>query len=241
MSKQRPHITDALLDRLVDGELSDEERRELLLTLDLQGDSWRRCALAFIEAQVWRQGLRQSVGATAEARPQGALAPRTVPPVAAVDGEDRRRWRAAGWLAIAASLVAAFGLGQQWRADKQRDDGASIASVNVAPGAAAVAPAAAAPGLPTGDVITLVAHDASGRPQRIRVPLVEGRALGSQFAETPAWSAAPELTRQLDQQGLDLTARRRYAPLFFEQQNEVIPMIVPIDDAVVRRVARPVY
>jgi len=61
------------------------------------------------------------------------------------------------------------------------------------------------PGLAARDAVTLVVNDQGGRPQRIRVPLVEGRRLGAQFAETPGWSESPELTRQLNEQGLGLT------------------------------------
>src|SRR5258708_18365268 len=42
-------------DRLVDGELPDGERRELLLRLETEPDGRRRCALAVLEAQSWRQ------------------------------------------------------------------------------------------------------------------------------------------------------------------------------------------
>jgi hypothetical protein len=37
---------DRLLDRLVDGELGEVERRELLLRLESEPGGWRRCALA---------------------------------------------------------------------------------------------------------------------------------------------------------------------------------------------------
>ena len=46
-----------LLDLLVDGELTPGERRELLTRLDEQPEGWRRCALAFLEAQAWQQDL----------------------------------------------------------------------------------------------------------------------------------------------------------------------------------------
>ncbi len=49
---------DILLDRLVDGELPADERRALLQSLDSRPDGWRRCALAFLEAQSWRSELR---------------------------------------------------------------------------------------------------------------------------------------------------------------------------------------
>ena len=48
-----------ILDRLVDGELADGERREVLQTLERQPDGWRQCALAFLEAQSWGEALTQ--------------------------------------------------------------------------------------------------------------------------------------------------------------------------------------
>jgi hypothetical protein len=91
-----------------------------------------------------------------------------------------------------------------------------------------------------GDAVTLVVDDRRGIPQRVIVPLLEGRELGREFADTPHWSS-PALVRRLNEQGLDLAARRRYASLYFEQQNERVPMIVPVDDALVTPVNRPVY
>lgn len=51
---------DALLDRLVDDELTDSERQDLLTRLDTEADGWRRCALRFLEAQVWRRAIRDA-------------------------------------------------------------------------------------------------------------------------------------------------------------------------------------
>jgi hypothetical protein len=46
---------------LVDGELSEVERRALVLDLDARPGAWRRCALSFLEAQAWREALRAPV------------------------------------------------------------------------------------------------------------------------------------------------------------------------------------
>lgn len=43
-----------LIDLLVDGELDEERRRELLAQLDQKPDGWRRCAMAFLQAQCLR-------------------------------------------------------------------------------------------------------------------------------------------------------------------------------------------
>src|SRR5438876_11522290 len=84
-----------LLDRLVDGELPERERRELLLRIEKEPDGWRRCALAFLEAQIWRQALATAAGTdelpgrcvvlTGETPVLGAVHP-------ALPGERQGRW-----------------------------------------------------------------------------------------------------------------------------------------------------
>jgi hypothetical protein len=213
-------IDDILIDRLVDGELSIDERRELLASLEAQPGGWRRCALAFLEAQTWRHEMRQFVApAVARARRE------TNPP------KQKSRSYAGIWLGLAASVLAAFGLGQHFAQDQPPP----LNAIETTPQIASSEPSAA----PAGDAVTLVVKDQHGAPHRFRVALVEGRRLGAQFADTPSWSESPELTRQLNENGLGLTARRRYAPLYFEQQNQLVPMVVPVDDAVVTPVSRP--
>ncbi len=51
-----------VIDRMVDGELSESERRNYLQSLDQQPDGWRLLALAFAEAQTWRQSFREATG-----------------------------------------------------------------------------------------------------------------------------------------------------------------------------------
>jgi hypothetical protein len=236
---------DALFDRLVDGELSADERRRLIASLDDQAagptDGWRRCALAFLEAQSWGGAMRQMV------RPQQSAqqAVRAVEVASAATpvpmGRRRQASPAGAWLATAAAVLVAFGLG--WQANDRKLVGADLlvdsGANNVVPNAAVPAEAPAAR-LPDADAITLVVHDASGQPQRVQVPLVEGARLGEQFGASPEW-AAPAFRRQLAEQGIDFKTRRRYAPLYFEQQNGVVPMVVPVDDAVITPVSRTMY
>jgi hypothetical protein len=95
-----------VLDRLVDGELSQADRRTLLAALDDEPGAWRRCALAFLEAQSFRWQLNQIA---------------TEPLVAQTASQAKRDFGALGrgkrssfWgacLAIAGSLLVAFGLG----------------------------------------------------------------------------------------------------------------------------------
>ena len=231
------------IDRLVDGELSDDERRHLLASLEAQPDGWRRCALAFVEAQTWRgamSGLLRENAAPAGPSVSLSVAETSGSAGASPSQNETSRSHLGTWFAVAASVVVAFGLGRQSGVMRSASEPASqqIASTPAVPNDKADSPRLERAA--RGDAVTLVVNDRDGVPQRIEVPLVEGRQLGRAFGDVPQWSS-PELDRRLDEQGLDLDARRRYAPLYFEQENKIVPMVVPVDDAVVRPANRPVY
>ena len=87
----------ARIDLLVDGALSDSDRRELLSSLDGSPGGWRRCALAFLEAQAWREAFAETEQVGSLPCPSAIAAPRPT--------------RHFGpWLAAAAALLA-FGAG----------------------------------------------------------------------------------------------------------------------------------
>lgn len=92
-----PTIAESL-DRLVDGELDDEARRDLLARFESEPGGWRRCALAFLEAQSWRRAMAAHAAA---------------PAVPAIVSPPRPR--IGPWLARAATLLLAFGLGWAMR------------------------------------------------------------------------------------------------------------------------------
>jgi hypothetical protein len=240
MSSQNSRIDDALIDRLVDGELRADERRQVLLALESQPDCWRRCALAFIEAQTWRSQMRGMLAGEIVRYPAAASPALTCEPNPPPAARARARQRNVGiWLAAAAMLLIAFGLGRQLGvSERQSLQETQLAGAGSGSGASPdAAPDQAAP---RGDAVTLVVNDHRGVPHRLSVPLVEGRQLGAEFADTPNWPSH-EQRRRLDAQGLDIAARRRYVPLYFEQQNQQVPFIVPVDDAVVTPVSRPVF
>ncbi len=229
-------LFDRAFDRLVDGELSADERQQLLASLDDRAGGWRRCALAFLEAQTWRGEMRRIVSEPSFTKPPASsVSPYTKLPTSSVSLSSAA---SSTWLATAASLMLAFGLGWRMHVPAELGDADLIVKTD-APSIMAEAPPLAAP-LPDGDSITLVVHDRNGQPQRVQVPLVEGERLGEQFGASPQW-AAPEFRRQFADHGIDLQTRRRYAPLFFEQENRIVPMVVPVDDAVVTPVSRPIY
>jgi len=117
-----------LLDLLVDGELSESQRRELLLWCERDPEGWRRCALAFLEAQSWSQELAgldpdsllaigRPDGASSSNLPHDESEPNLRPaPESDADrqlaGRGAPRWRVVGWpLAMAASFLVSFALG----------------------------------------------------------------------------------------------------------------------------------
>ncbi|MCA9266123.1 MAG: hypothetical protein KDA60_19825 [Planctomycetales bacterium] len=54
-------IGQAKLGRLVDGELDSKQRRDLLDRIRQHPEGWKKCALAFLEDQAWRQDLSDSM------------------------------------------------------------------------------------------------------------------------------------------------------------------------------------
>jgi hypothetical protein len=103
-------VEQSVLDRLVDGELTASERRQLLVALDDVPGGWRRCALAFLEAQSWQQ-LLPDWSAPPAAAGDATDAPTADPPPPA------RASAPGSWftlLAMAASALLAFGLGTLW-------------------------------------------------------------------------------------------------------------------------------
>jgi anti-sigma factor RsiW len=95
-------VSDSDIDRLVDGELPDDDRRVLLRRFETEPDGWRRCALAFLEAQSWREAL-VPLATTMNMQPAtSALQVRPIP----------HSWRSvARQAALAASLLVTFALG----------------------------------------------------------------------------------------------------------------------------------
>lgn len=122
-----------LLDLLVDGELDEADRRELLLWCQRDPEGWRRCALAFLEAQNWSRELASmgepaaSVGEP-EALASGLCGSALLSNEAEADASGSPgsiasknasaatrfapRWKVVGWsLAMAASFLVSFVLG----------------------------------------------------------------------------------------------------------------------------------
>ncbi|MCL4201481.1 MAG: hypothetical protein KJ000_03240 [Pirellulaceae bacterium] len=250
MTEQREWDDAAMLDRLVDGELNDRQYRELLLRLETQPDGWRRCALAFLEAQAWRREMRtlrveENLEET-RADESCALA---------------RRRRFAEWLlAVAAGFLIAWSLGPLLSRDALTwPAGVERGSNQVAPGswltrdalpashpissAASVAPSASAgaettdeenvlqiAGLPepsdldSEDAETEIVRDADGRAWEIPVDDWSSQHAQWLSEETSAFPA--ELARALENLGARIRRHRGLLPLETRDGRHVV---VPVE------------
>lgn len=118
------HHLDTQLDRLVDGELSPAEYRNLLTALDDQPEGWRRCALAFLEAQALGRDL-SAVRQPALQRPAASDGVRLAHDRA---GDwSHRTWQGLYFATIAASLALAFYVGSWTTATSDRSAGPWVA------------------------------------------------------------------------------------------------------------------
>ena len=97
MNPHDPNHLRTRIDRLVDGDLSQDERRALLLDLDTRSDGWRLCALSFLEVQEWQLST-------------GSMLPSSDPPLLVVPKPAHER-PFTRILAGAANLFIAFALG----------------------------------------------------------------------------------------------------------------------------------
>jgi hypothetical protein len=229
-------------DLLVDGELSESQRRELLLRLDGEPGGWRRCALAFLTAQSWKQEL-------------GSIVSEKNAPTKA-SGRPSRPWsRFGGYagtlLAMAASFLIALVLGQQLQNTSVVEaplEAPSIGDLATNEGAAMkpdeVQPPQQQPGQATQIDPTEVflvelpgVRSADGQIQPpIRLPAVEHNENGLRWLESLPASIPPELLDQWQRDGLRVEQHRELVPL---QTNDGRPLVVPIDRVNIRYVGNP--
>lgn len=184
---------DRLIDRLVDDELNSADRRQLLSRLDSEPDGWRRCALAFLEAQCWRGSLAPLAG-TRTVEEAGSTPSKSI-------RISRRSW--ATRMAMAACLLLAFALG--WAS--------APGSPNVGPNDDATASGALPIAKPT-DRATIADRD-RGSANQDEHPLnvsAAPRAIGvsAPVASSATLSAASpdRLRRQLERQGYAIETQR---------------------------------
>ena len=196
MNDNQPLNDNILLDRLVDGELSGNERRQLLESFDKRPEGWRRCALAFLEAQSWREEMGQVArGVATEAK-----APKS--PASSAATNRKSSWSSvATWLAMAACLLLAFGLGLMHGergpsiAGGPSNPSGQVASVN--PPSQPLSPKSST----GGDAVTFFVKDDGGRMQPVRVPLVDANTLDKELGVKFQTGVPDDVRNQLKDNG----------------------------------------
>jgi hypothetical protein len=94
-------LDDDFIDWIVDGSLTPAQLRVAVDRLDRHPDGWKRCALAFLEAQCWGEAFR-ALDQPAESHQ--AIAPRLLPAAEEAKVRPIRRW---GRGVLAAGVAAA--------------------------------------------------------------------------------------------------------------------------------------
>lgn len=245
-----PTLDERMLDMLVDGELTEPERKDLLLQLDSIPGAWRRCAMAFLEAQCWREALVPC--ATAAARQdRGEEPPRTTPPAHAAG--RRRPWlRYLGTiLAMAASFLVALGLGFLLRTDGQsagpgtQVPGQVAAAASGKPEAATLSeagevqpPELSPPGMRSRPAWHTVAIPVGNGGRSVSLPATERESLDGQWLETLPSAVPFDVLEALEQSGHHVELRRRLLPF---QLRDGRQLVVPVDQLDVHWVGNAAY
>jgi hypothetical protein len=246
-----------LIDRMVDGGLMPAQLRMTVSELDKAPDGWRRCALAFLEAQCWGEALRDLDETTVgNERPTASL-PRGGSPILSIaapiatDKTPSRRWIADALAAGIAGVAFALGWmvhGLRTGGDREHPANSPFvtATTNQTPEPAAVrdspvrselpepAPVSA---LPAGQIPTIreVARlrISAGGPAPAEVPILAGPGIDPRWVlqQPPPISGHGQAIWQ--REGYQLDQRRRLVSVPLGDGRRAA---VPIDQVQVRYV-----
>jgi len=232
MNRQDESSMAARLERLVDGELSPEEYRALLASLDEEPGLWRQCALAFLEAQALRRELgnvRHSFDVRESAPVTGDVSPRT-----------STAWdKLQVLLAVAASFLVAFGLGLAVpKIYSLMQESAGGGNMN------AQSPVVLTDGRASeeaqavryvGDVRLLFGGSADGSQEAGRVPVYEVGQDLTWFLSGEGSALGPEMLEVLRQSGFEVRHDQQYFPAPLEDGRQII---VPVEGFQITPVSR---
>lgn len=247
---------DRRFDLLVDGELSEAQRSDLLKHLDDEPEGWRRCALAFLEAQCWKQEL----GPIAHPPVPVSLSLEPLPKPAA-PRSNVRRWtsRLGTLLAMAASFLVALGLGMQMR---DRWSPGPVAATNNA-GSQGGTTASQEPGMPGArqqlapvpelvtvpaapqrsegpadrwEMVTLASDGQAGAEETIRLPAVQRDAIDPKWFEKLPGAIPQDVLQAFQRTGHEVQQHRELVPV---QMQDGRRLVVPVDKVEVHYVGRP--
>ena len=247
------HNLNPQFDRLVDGELTPAEYRELLSSLDDEPDGWRRCAMAFLEAQALGQdlsALRRPAIAPARAEATAASTNDPAPPVQLPPDQtgqwSQRTWQGLYFATLAASLALAFYVGS-WTSDW---GGPMIADHAPAPSVEADSASEAAPvgsprrvepgslarsAAPAGNVQLVV--DGAETDQPINVPVYSSEQ-ADQWHRAARPVLPPQVIEQLQRSGHEVNHQQQYIVVDTDDGKQVL---FPVDNYQISPPRRQAY
>jgi hypothetical protein len=222
-------------DLLVDGELSEADRRALLLQLEHEPDGWRRCALAFLEAQCWKVELGEIAAPVPELIRAGSEHAEPVSPAKPIGRRQSWRQYAATILTIAASFLIALVVGMGLRGNWS--GGSSHSFNSFVQKAIEPLPSTAAGTANDWEMVTLVgANSSDGRAETFRVPAQRRDALDQGMLENIPDAISPEVQQAFERSGHRVVQQREIIPV---QMKDGRRLVVPVDHVEIHYVGRP--
>jgi len=252
-----PNNEDRRFDRLVDNELSEAERRELLTGLDDEPGGWRRCALAFLESQCWKAAFRSVAKESASPRWGGSstaapTAENALPAPAARPASRRRSvWlgRAETALAMAASFAAALLVAswfQQGRMPVGRpagaDPGNQVAAIPT-PGNQPTGPMGGPRGTPSPNgpwqMVTLTSPSAATDDAgALRLPAVERQDVDEAWLHSLPPAIPDDVLQALSRNGYKIQQKRELVPVPMKDGRR---LMVPVDQVELHYIGNGAY
>jgi hypothetical protein len=203
------------IDRLVDGELNDNERSELLLALENEPDGWRRCALAFLEDQAWRSALKSRSSTNRTTGPV-VIAPTVARP--------SKPWLLRTLMAasiIGAAFAAGFAAGGISRGSPQ------VELVKSEP-AKPVERATKAQREPIREVGWInIVDPSSGESPSQRVPILSGPGVDERWLREKPPTVPDYIRARLERQGYQVEEKRKLVSVTLEDGRRVS---IPVDE-----------
>lgn len=230
---------DFRFDRLVDGELSPEDYKALLEALDDEPGGWRRCALAFLEAQAMSGEL-----AAIRRSPQKTDTPAVVRDVrVGYSASPPLRWTLLP--AMAASFLVAFILGVMAPSLWPSGNRGPVSVPEFAGGVGKEAAAGYANTQPraVGNARLVVSGPGDMQSEGAELPIFElpGDASGSlaQSWLSPGEPALPiELIQELQRRGHQVQREQQYVPVNLEDGRQGV---IPVESYQITPVSRRAY
>lgn len=248
-----------LADRLVDGELPEDARREFLSRLDSVADGWRRLALTFLEAQAWRESMGKLLTPEQGARepfPQKEVASPRAVARAEKKSARARPWGAERWLLDILALAAVFmialalggwlgrGIGQTGlpSVDAQVDLAGNPVASPAAPAAAGL-PVDSAPQQPVVSPWRLVSVPLGVGPDgamtMVDVPVLDSESPDAASATLPGpYLPLPQFVDSLRQNGHTVEHQREYMPVDLPDGSRTV---FPVDNLQIRYIGNRDY